>query len=71
MFKDELGEAVGITAELHVSTNTKPYFCRVRPVPHALKSKDRTRASMLTRSESNQTSADVRMGGTDSAGVKT
>ena len=39
MFKDELGEAVGITAKLHVSTNIKPYFCRATPVPHALKSK--------------------------------
>ena len=39
VFKDELGEAVGINARLYVSTNTKPYFCRARPVPHALKSK--------------------------------
>ena len=39
VFKEELGEAVGITAKLHVSTNIKPYFCRARPVPHALKSK--------------------------------
>ena len=39
MFKDELGEAVGITAKLHVSTNTKPYFCRARPVPHSLRHK--------------------------------
>ena len=31
VFKDELGEAVRITAKLHVSTNTKPYFCRARP----------------------------------------
>ena len=39
VFKDELGEAVGITAKLHVSTNTKPYFCRARPVPHSLRHK--------------------------------
>ena len=39
VFKEELGEAVGITAKLHVSTNIKPSFCRARPVPHALKSK--------------------------------
>ena len=26
VFKEELGEAVGITAKLHVSTNIKPYF---------------------------------------------
>ena len=25
LFKDEIGEAVGITAKLHVSTNTKSY----------------------------------------------
>ena len=31
VFKDELGEAVGITAKLHVSSNTKPYFYRARP----------------------------------------
>ena len=39
VFKDDLGEAVGITAKLHVSTNTKPYFCRARTVPHALRTK--------------------------------
>ena len=39
VFKEELGEAVGITEKLHVSTNIKPYFCRARPVPHARKSK--------------------------------
>ena len=26
-----------MTAKLHISNNTKPYFCRARPVPHALK----------------------------------
>lgn len=26
VFNDELGEAVGITAKLHVSTNTNPHF---------------------------------------------
>ena len=26
VFKDELGEAVGVTAKLHVSNNTKPNF---------------------------------------------
>ena len=39
MFKDELVEAVRITAKLHVSTNTKPYFCRARQVPHSLRQK--------------------------------
>ena len=39
MFKDELREAVGITAKFHVSTNTKPYFCRARPIPHLLRNK--------------------------------
>ena len=28
VFNDKLGEAVGITAKLHASSNTKPYFCR-------------------------------------------
>ena len=36
VFKDELGEAVGITAKLHVS---KPYFCRARLVSHSLRHK--------------------------------
>ena len=35
----ELGEAKGVTAKLHVSNNTKPYFCRARPVSYALKGK--------------------------------
>ena len=39
VFSTELGEAKGMTAKLHVSNNTKPYFCRARPVPHALKGK--------------------------------
>ena len=39
MFKDELGEAIGITAKLHVSSGTKPYFYRARPVPHSLRHK--------------------------------
>ena len=39
LFNDELGEASGITAKLHISTNTKPYFCRARPLPHALRAK--------------------------------
>ena len=39
LFKEELGKAVGVTATLHVSDNTKPYFCRYRPIPHALRSK--------------------------------
>ena len=39
MFKNELGEAAGITAKLHVSDNTKPYFCKARPMLHALRNK--------------------------------
>ena len=50
VFKEELGEAVGITAKLHVSTNIKPYFCRARPVPHALKSKIEQELQRLIRS---------------------
>ena len=37
MFKEELGEARGIRAKLHVNDNVKPCFCRARMVPHALK----------------------------------
>ena len=39
IFNEELGKAVGITATLHVSDNAKPYFCRYRPIPHALRHK--------------------------------
>ena len=39
VFNSELGEAKGVTAKLHVSNNTKPYFCRARPVSYALKGK--------------------------------
>ena len=39
VFNEELGEAKGITAKLHVSPNTQPYFCRTRPVAHALRAK--------------------------------
>ena len=39
VFKEELGKAVGVTATLHVSDNAKPYFCRSRPIPHALRGK--------------------------------
>ena len=39
MFKEELGEARGITAKLHVNDNVKPCFYRARAVPHALKAK--------------------------------
>ena len=39
IFSSELGEAKGVTAKLHGSNNTKPYFCRARPVPYALKGK--------------------------------
>ena len=39
IFNSELGEAKGVTAKLHINDNTKPYFCRARPVPHALKGK--------------------------------
>ena len=39
VFKEELGEAKGVTAKLHVSNTVKPCFCRARTVPHALKVK--------------------------------
>ena len=39
IFNEELGKAVGITATLHVSDNAKPYFCRYKPIPHALRHK--------------------------------
>ena len=39
VFKDRLEEAIGITAKLHVSTNTKSYFCRARSVPYSLRNK--------------------------------
>ena len=39
VFKEELGEARGITAKLHVNDNVKPCFYRARAVPHALKVK--------------------------------
>ena len=45
VFKDDLGKVVEITAKLHVSTNTKPYFCRARPVPHALRHKSKKNSS--------------------------
>ena len=45
VFKEELGEAVGITAKLHVSTNIKPYFCRARPTT-CTEEQDRTRARL-------------------------
>ena len=39
VFKEELGKSVGVTATLHVSDNGKLYFCRSRPIPHALRGK--------------------------------
>ena len=39
VFQEDLGKAVGITATLHASDNAKPYFCRTRPIPHALRGK--------------------------------
>ena len=39
VFKEELGEARGITAKLHVNDNVKPCFYRARAVPHVLKVK--------------------------------
>ena len=47
IFNEELGKAVGITATLHVSDNAKPYFCRYRPIPHALKHKVETELQRL------------------------
>ena len=34
-----LRKIVGITATPHVSGNTKPYFCRSRSIPYALRGK--------------------------------
>jgi len=39
VFQEGLGEAVGVTAKLHVTQNVQPSFCRARPVPHTLKAK--------------------------------
>jgi len=39
VFQEGLGEVVGVTAQLHVTQNAQPSFCRARPVPHALKAK--------------------------------
>ena len=39
MFKEELGEAKGVTANLHISSTVKPWFCRARIVLHALEVK--------------------------------
>ena len=39
VFKEELRKSVGVTATLHVSDNGKLYFCRSRPIPHALRGK--------------------------------
>ena len=39
VFKEELGEARGITAKLHINNNVNPCFYRARAVPHALKVK--------------------------------
>ena len=39
VFKEELGEARGITAKLHVTDIVKPCFYRARAMPHALKVK--------------------------------
>ena len=35
VFNEELGEAVGMTAKLHVCDNAKPSFYRARTVPQA------------------------------------
>ena len=39
VFSNELGGAKGVTAKLHVSGNTKLYYCRAQLIPHALKRK--------------------------------
>lgn len=39
IFNEELGKVVGITATLHVSNNAKTYFCKHRPILHALRHK--------------------------------
>jgi len=39
VFQEGLGEAIGIKTKLYVSENAKPYFCRAKTVPHALRTK--------------------------------
>ena len=39
VFKEELGKGVGVKVTLHVSGSVKPYFCRSRLIPHALRGK--------------------------------
>ena len=37
LFKDELGTMVGVTAKLHIKSDTVPKFCRARAAPYALR----------------------------------
>ena len=37
MFRDELGTISGFTATLNLRPDSKPVFCKPRPVPFALK----------------------------------
>ena len=37
LFKDELGTMVGVTAKLHIKSDTVPNFCRATAAPYALR----------------------------------
>ena len=39
VFKDELGAVQGTAAKIHVDAQAKPKFCKLRPVPYALREK--------------------------------
>ena len=49
IFKEELGEAVGMTAKLYVCDNAKPSFYRARTVPQALRTKLEQKLDCLER----------------------
>ena len=60
VFKEELGKAVGVTATLHISNNAKPYFCRSRPIPHAIRGKVELELQCLVKQGiANRTSGNV------------
>ena len=52
VFKEGLGEAIGIKAKLYVKDNAKPCFCRARTVPHALRTKVEQELKRLTDQKS-------------------
>ena len=52
VFKERLGEAIGIKAKLYVKDNTKSCFCKARTVPHALRTKVEQELKRLTNQKS-------------------